>query len=142
VILLLLGYCSVPFASVVSAQLHLTTQDHVKITENAEAFFLDENGNIIVKRASGYIGSFNNVLTWVVHSKPPNKSDGLTVDKARKVVKVKLMAKGCAIKIIPIVFISEYDKFSPMPHGGGPAYMYHHAKQTIMLDCAGVKLHE
>lgn len=135
-LLIPIAYCSIPFHDVFSISLEVSKNDGKNIDGSLKAVFLDKNNKEITTINSKHPESSSALLVWWVHSKYPEKSNNISPDHALKAVRVVISAKNCTDKEIPLNVISDFEPLSFSPHGGGPAYMYHHLNQKIILDCS------
>jgi hypothetical protein len=130
----LVGYCALPLTSVSAITIALEDRNGGKITANARASFLDDDGREIVEVALGELPSWDNNIHWWAHSS--HKESKLRPDDARRARSAVISAQGCAPLTVPIALQGQYVPPSLSPHGGGRAYMLYEFKGTAQRDCS------
>lgn len=134
-LLLLVGYCAVPFTAVSSITIAVEDEKGGKITANAVASFLDSDGRAILDVTVGELPSWDNNIHWWAHSS--HETSKLRPEDARRARTVLISAEGCAPLKLPIDLQSKYVPPSLMPHGGGRAYMLYEFTGAARLNCSG-----
>lgn len=132
-IVLLLGYCALPLTTVSAITLTLEDEQGGKVAGPARALFLDADGREIVAIALGEQPSWDNNIHWWAHSS--HEFSRLRPDDARRARSARIEAAGCAPQTVPVELTGSYVPPSPMPHGGGRAYMLYEFTRTVRLDC-------
>lgn len=132
---LLVAYCALPLVTVSAITLTLEDEAGGKIVGPARGHFLDGDGRKIVTIALGALPSWDNNLHWWAHSSHPESK--LHPDDARRVRSVLIEADGCAQQTLPISLTGTYVPPSPLPHGGGRAYMLYEFTKVVRLECGG-----
>lgn len=133
VLSLAVGYCALPLRSVSTITLTLVDQDGTPIETNAHARFRDAENRDIVDIALGRLPSWQNNIHWWAHS--DHEASTLRPDDARRARSALVEAAGCAPVTLPIALAGTYVPPSPMPHGGGSAYMLYEFAATVRLEC-------
>lgn len=134
VLCLLVGYCALPTASVVSIIIHLTDQNGKPVQAKSSGKFLDGESKTVTEIAGKVFVMEDFAIQWWASSKYPQQSH-LTPDDALKVKSVEIAAEGCKAFTLPVALKREYMGLSFELHGGGPAYLYYTFEPTVKLDC-------
>lgn len=133
VVCVLAGYCALPLTSVATVTITVTDQNGRPITENVVAAFLDAADREIATVALGALPSWGNNLHLWSHS--ADTTSTLRPDDVRRTARVRINARNCAPLTIQAALNGHYVAPSPMPHGGGPAYMRYSFERTVQVRC-------
>lgn len=128
-----LGYCALPLISVSSIRIAVFDETTARLTQGVTATFVDDSGAEIVTIESGKLPSWDNVLEWWAHS--AHDTSLLRPADAKRAAFAIVRASGCAPVKVPVKLTGEYNPPSPMPHGGGPAFMYYQFSRMVTLTC-------
>ena len=128
------AYASLPLTTVAVLTLTLVDQTNRKITNDAEAIYLDGNQVPIVSIKFQSPSSWDNNLHWWSHSHHPTST--LRPESAKQAVWVEITAKDCETVRLPVSLARIYEPPSIMPHGGGTAYFIYSFEKTVVLQCS------
>jgi hypothetical protein len=132
-IVLPLGYCSLPLTQVAALTVAVYDDRSRAITGNMEAVFLDDAGREIQRITPKTPGSWDNRLHWWSHSS--HDTSLLRPTDARRARTVTVSAEGCESASLPVTLQWSYEPISLFPHGSGAAFLFYQFERDIVLKC-------
>jgi hypothetical protein len=128
-----LGYCSLPLTQVAALTVAVYDDKNQAITSNMEAVFLDDAGGEIQRITPKTPGSWDNRLHWWSHSS--HDTSLLRPKDARRARTVTVSAESCESASLPVTLQWSYEPISLFPHGSGAAFLYYQFERDVVLKC-------
>lgn len=132
-IVLPVGWCSLPLKQVATLMLTVVDQNGRPITADVAAIYLDADNREIVKITPQSRGSWGNAMIWWAHS--TNTQSLLRPADAKRARTARVEKTGCAPASVPVALERIYEPLSFSPHGGGPAHLRYHFEKQVTLQC-------